>query len=218
MTLRCDTVCGGGVQEGTMPLAPLSAGFQSLLPLPTIKLGPSGADSQVGGLVYFLGPYWSLQWTLLWGQELLPPPQPPQVFSVRDLRLYFPVLEPWVAWSVSLPSCSSWFFCSRMWDCPVRSLPPCCASSPPNCLSLPLLPVWVNVSSLTPWLLDFHTVQYSVSSGGFFVFKFVVFLLLVVQWGTVCLSTPPSWPEVLKSSFLKSRLQLVVLCLFVNLS
>ena len=31
----------------------------------------------------------------------------------------------------------------------------------------------------------------------FFVFKFVVVLLLVVQGGTVCLPTPPSWPEVL---------------------
>ena len=32
-----------------MALAPLSAGFQSLSPLPTIKLGPSSADSRVGG-------------------------------------------------------------------------------------------------------------------------------------------------------------------------
>ena len=32
-----------------MALAPFSAGFQSLPPLPTIKLGPSGADSRVGG-------------------------------------------------------------------------------------------------------------------------------------------------------------------------
>ena len=31
-----------------MPLVPLSAGFQSLPPLPTIKLGPSGADSPGG--------------------------------------------------------------------------------------------------------------------------------------------------------------------------
>ena len=30
----------------------------------------------------------------------------------------------------------------------------------------------------------------------FFVFKFVVVLLLVVQGGTVCLPRPPSWPEV----------------------
>ena len=39
-----------------MPLAPLLAGFQSLSLLPTSKLGPSGADSQVGGFVYVLGP------------------------------------------------------------------------------------------------------------------------------------------------------------------
>ena len=39
-----------------MVLAPLSAGFQSLPPLATIKLGHSGADSWVGGLVHVLGP------------------------------------------------------------------------------------------------------------------------------------------------------------------
>ena len=39
-----------------MPLAQLSAGFQSLALLPTSKLGPSGADSQVDWFVYVLGP------------------------------------------------------------------------------------------------------------------------------------------------------------------
>ena len=34
-------------------------------------------------------------------------------------------------------------------------------------MSLPLLPVWMNVSSLTPWLSNFHTVRFSVSSGCF---------------------------------------------------
>ena len=63
--LHYDAVCGGGVQEGTMLLAPLSAGFQSLPPLPTVKLGPSGADSPVGGFVYVLGLCGSLQQTLL---------------------------------------------------------------------------------------------------------------------------------------------------------
>ena len=33
--------------------------------------------------------------------------------------------------------------------------------------SPPLLLVWVSVSSLTPWLLDFHTVRFSVSSDCF---------------------------------------------------
>ena len=40
---------------------------------------------------------------------------------------------------------------------------PCCLGF----LSLPLLPIWMNVSSVTPWLLDFHTVQLSGSSGFF---------------------------------------------------
>ena len=65
MCLHCDAVCGGGVPEGIMALALLSAGFQSLSPLPTIKSGPSGVDSQVGGFVYVLGLCWSLQGTLL---------------------------------------------------------------------------------------------------------------------------------------------------------
>ena len=39
--------------------------LQSLPPLSTSKLGPSGADSWVGGLVYILGPCGSLQRTLL---------------------------------------------------------------------------------------------------------------------------------------------------------
>ena len=63
--LSCGTVCGGGVQEGTEPLAGLSAGFQSLTPFPTSEFGPSGADPQVGGFVYVLGLCGSLQQTLL---------------------------------------------------------------------------------------------------------------------------------------------------------
>ena len=91
-----------------MALAPLSASFQSLPPVPTIKLGPSGADFQVGGLVHTLGPCGSLWQRLLWGREfLLLPPQPSRVFSIRGLRLYCPVLEPWVARSALLPRHSS---------------------------------------------------------------------------------------------------------------
>ena len=50
------------------------------------------------------------------------------------------------------------------WVC---QLLPCRESYPPRCLSPPHLPVWMNVSSLFPWLLDFHTVRFSVSSGCF---------------------------------------------------
>ena len=118
--------------EGAMVLVPFSAGFQSLPQLPTIKLGPSGADSQVRGLVHALGPCGSLQRTLLWGWEFLPlPPQPPWVFSLRGLRLYFPALEPWVAKSVSLPLYSSWFICTQMWDRRVHQPPPLGIHQPP---------------------------------------------------------------------------------------
>ena len=116
----------------------------------------------------------------------------PQVFPISGLKLYFPTLELWVARSVT----QSTICClvSHLQLCPPRStihhltgspatalpvlfhdlppcwvlqLPSCYKSSPPGCPSLPLLPVWMNVSSLTPWLSDFHTVQFSVSSGCF---------------------------------------------------
>ena len=35
---------------------------------------------------------------------LLLPPQPPWVFSITGLRLYFPALEPWFAQSALLPA------------------------------------------------------------------------------------------------------------------
>ena len=35
----------------------------------------------------------------------------------------------------------------------------------PGCPSLPLPPVWMSVSSLSPWLLDFCAIRFSVSSG-----------------------------------------------------
>ena len=49
----------------------------------------------------------------------------------------------------------------------VHQLLPHLESSTPSHLSLPLLLVWMNVSSLSPSLSDFHTVQFSVSSGCF---------------------------------------------------
>ena len=76
-------------------------------------------------------------------------------------------LEPWVVRSVSFPSCSSWFIHVQMWDRLLYQPLPCCKSSSSGCPSLPLLMVLMNVSYLTSWLLDFHTVQFSGSSGCF---------------------------------------------------
>ena len=38
------------------------------------------------------------------------------MFSIRDLRLYFPTLEPWVTWSALFPAiCPGWFIYVQMW-------------------------------------------------------------------------------------------------------
>ena len=166
-----------------MAFTPLSARFQSLLPLPTIKLGPSSADFRVGGLVHALDPCGSLQWPLLWGWEfLLLLLQPPWVFSIIVLRLYFPhggalgcvvifapvpFLPVYICVNVGPQS-----LLAAAWPALFHNPPPhwvlhpqrCREFSLLHCPSLPLLQVWMNVSSLSPWLLDFHTVQVSVSS------------------------------------------------------
>ena len=98
-----------------MPPAPLSTRPQSLPPPPTTKLGPSGAGSRVSGPVHTPGPCGSLQRPLPGGWEsLLLPPQPPQAFSIRGLRLYFPEAEPWVAWSASLPAVCPVYLCANV--------------------------------------------------------------------------------------------------------
>ena len=113
-----------------MALAQLSTGFQSLPPLPTSKLDLFGADSHMCGFVYVLGPCGSLQRTLLCVWEFLPlPRQPPQVFSISGLMLYFPSLESCVARSVLLPLCSSRFICAPMWGRPLHLLLPHQSSS-----------------------------------------------------------------------------------------
>ena len=94
MLLHCGPVCGGGVREGTISLFSSCLAFSHFPLLPTSILGPSGADSRVDVFVYVLGPCGSLQQALLWGWEFLPPPQPPQIFSVRHFEALFPCAGP----------------------------------------------------------------------------------------------------------------------------
>ena len=85
---------------------------------------------------------------------------------------------------------------------PTRSASHCLAAHPlcPSCLSPSLLPVWMNVSSLTPWLSDCHTAQFSSSSGCFFFFNGLLpFFWLCKEAQCVYLCLPPSWPEVYRS-------------------
>ena len=61
------------------------------------------------------------------------------MFSIRGLRLYFPELKPWVARSVLIPRCSSWFIYVQMWGCRVCWWSHCL---PRLSHSLPCLWVW----------------------------------------------------------------------------
>ena len=71
-----------------------------------------------------------------------------------------------------------------------------------GCPSPPLLLVWMNVYSLTPWLSDFHTVQFSGSYGYFLFLNLLLsFFSLCKEVKCIYLLMPPSWPEV--QNFLK---------------
>ena len=120
-----------------MLLAQLSVGFQSLPHLPTRKLCPSGADSQGWGMVLcmFQDPMGlSIELSCETGGFSCCL-NPHRFFQSEVLRLYFHALEPQVVQSVSLPSCSSQFICTQMWDCLLCQPLPFCKSS------LPWLPV-----------------------------------------------------------------------------
>ena len=80
--------------------------------------------------------------------------------------------------ALSLPLCSSLFICSWMWDHQVHQPLFCRESSPPSCTSLPLLLVWMNVSSLTPWFVGLPYSSFFCPFWLFFVFK----LLLSFFW------------------------------------
>ena len=111
------------------------------------------------------------------------------------LRVYLPTLESWVLWSVSLPSCSFWFICMKIWGHPIHQQLPCRMSSPF------WLPVSTSPTSLDEcFFFNFLVVGLPYSSifwqfWLFFVVKFVVFLL-VVQGVIVYLPIPSYWSKV----------------------
>ena len=70
-------------------------------------------------------------------------------------------------------------------------------------VSAPLL-VWMNVSSLTPWWLDFHSLIFW-KFWLFFGFRLVGILFKVVWRGEACLPIPPSLLEIRCKSFLIKR-------------
>ena len=100
---------------GAMAPAPLSTGPQSFTPLPTIKPGPSGAGSRVGGLVHALGPCGSLRRPLLWGWEsLLLPLNPHGLFQSEVWGFLSPRSSPGLCGLLRSPPFVQ-FICARMW-------------------------------------------------------------------------------------------------------
>ena len=65
-----------------------------------------------------------------------------------------------------------------------------------------LLPVWMNVASLIPWLSNFHIARFSDNSGWYLLYSWVVIFAVVVWSVKPCLPTLASWLEVLWPSIL----------------
>ena len=95
--------------------------FQPLPQLPTNKLGPSGADSQVGGLKHVQDPM-SIS-NKLSCEAFLLLPQPPQVFVVRGFEALFPRAGN-LGCMVCLAPQLFQFICMQMWDHLAHQPPP----------------------------------------------------------------------------------------------
>ena len=144
-------VVRGQVREGTMLLAWLSPCFQSLPSLPTSGLCPFKC--------LFLGGWACVCSRTLWVSPtdspvrlgISPTAATPTCFYSQGFKALVSRTGA-LDFVICLPSCSSQLICTQMWDILVFQPPPCHKSSPP------LLSVGVNVSSLTLWLSDSHTV------------------------------------------------------------
>ena len=161
-----------------MALAPLSTRPQSFTPLPTVKLGPSGAGSGVRGLVHILGP-WGVSprtFPVRLGVSPTAAPTPTGIFNQR-LEALFPQLEPWVGRSASFPAVCMVSLCVNVGSqgLLVVRLPapfvPHSASPRPRESSPPWMPVSAPPTGLDKCLFfislvsDFLAVRFSVSSG-----------------------------------------------------
>ena len=207
MWLCCSTVCGGGVREGTTLLPSLlgSCPFShfSCYPISNwalLVLIPRWVD-----FVCYVGLSNKLSCE---AGSFSCHCNPHRFFPSRGFEVFETVLELWIARSVSLPSYSSQFIHKQMWDHLLHQPLPghltlsdscSCAVHPlhPGCLSPFLLPVWMNVSSLNPWLLDFHIIRFSGSSGCF------LFLNLLLSFFWLCKETQCIYTSIFAGSHFK---------------
>ena len=110
----------------------------------------------------------------MWDWQFLPPPQPPQIFTARGFEALFPC-----AGTLGCVVClAPQLFLLVYLHTNVGPPSPAAATLPwsslPGCMSQSLLPVLMDVFSLTPWLSEFHSVWFS---GSFASFLFLNWLL-----------------------------------------
>ena len=119
---------------------------------------------------------------------------PHRFLQPEILRLYFPVLEPWVVQTFHSPVVPP-----RIWDCPLlRSLPCPVLSAPATHLHPTYRLVECFLFNSLVVGLPYSLIFWQLCL--FFVFKFIV-LLLVVQGTQVDLPMPPSWLETIFPHF-----------------
>ena len=156
-----------------------------LVLIPMYLLGPCGSFQQtlLWGWEFLLPPQPPQIFTVRGFEALFPragalglhslfhPPFVPPGFMNECGTTRFASCSPQASCNLACPPCSTIHHLSGSASCslarPGLVLQPqsCQESSPPSCVSPPLLRVWMNVFSLTPWLSGFHTVGFSVSSG-----------------------------------------------------
>ena len=153
---------------------------------------------QVGGFVLILGPCVSV----LWGWGILPLPLSPQIFSLncgfKSLAASTETLDFVVGLSAPL---SPRLVYTPMWDC-LCSLPAATLLHPlrPAAHSGPPTSGWMFLQFLGWWTyMQMLFWQFWL----FFVFKLVVFLLLVVRGSEAFLPIPPFWSLPLNVGFSK---------------
>ena len=119
-----------------------------------------------------------------------PMPQPLEVFTARGLRLYSPVLDLWVVWSISLSSCSSQFILTQMQDCLVCQLLPHLPHPPPcHVSSLPWPPVSASPISLDECFFFNSLVVRLLYSSIFCHFWLFLFFNLLLSFFWLCEET-----------------------------
>ena len=104
---------------------------------------------------------------------------PHRCFQSEALRLYFPCWSPGLCGLSRSPVVPPGLP-ARECGTTQSASHHLATSSLSSCPSPPLLLVWMIVFSLTPWLSNFHTVQFSVSSGCF------LFLNLLLPFFWLC--------------------------------